>query len=157
MPDGKIVPVCVVEAPPELIPREEPMRPHLPKNFFGGGYPVIAKVQEQEHLASIGCLVTDGHLVYALTNRHVAGRVGELLYAPLEGEQIPISVSSNKQLERLKFEEAYPGWAGANVSVNADIGLIEVADKNRWTPQIYGIGTMDRWPICPRRISRSTC
>ncbi|MEP6960665.1 MAG: hypothetical protein ABI995_01205 [Acidobacteriota bacterium] len=142
MPDGKVVPVCVVEAAPDLMARQEPMHPRLPKNFLGGGYPVIADVQGEQHMASIGCLVTDGHLVFALTNRHVAGKAGEVLYAPLEGERIPIGVSSKKQLGRLKFETVYPGWPGTNVFLNADIGLVEVQDKNRWTPQIYSIGTM---------------
>jgi len=142
MPDGKVVPVCVVEAPQELVARQEPMHPRLPKNFLGGGYPVIADVQGEQHIASIGCLVTDGHLVYALTNRRVAGKAGETLYAPLEGDRIPIGVSSEKQLGRMEFEEVYPSWPGTNVFINADVGLIEIADKNRWTPQIYSIGTM---------------
>jgi hypothetical protein len=142
MPDGKVVPVCVVEAPRELVSRPTAVHPQLPKNFFGGGYPVIADVQNEQHIASVGCLVTDGHTVYALTNRHVAGRPGETLYAPLEGERIPIGVSSKKQLGRMEFEKVYPHWPGKNVYINADIGLIEVTDKTRWTPQIYSIGTM---------------
>jgi hypothetical protein len=142
MPDGKVVPVCVVESARELIARQEPMHPRLPKNFLGGGYPVIADVQGEQHFASIGCLVTDGHLIYALTNRHVAGEPGETLYAPLEGERIPIGISSKKVLGRLRFEEVYPSWPCTNVYLNADIGLIEVSDKNRWTPQIYSVGTM---------------
>jgi hypothetical protein len=140
MPDGTVVPVCVVEASQELISRELPTYPRLAKNFLGGGYPVIADVQGEQHFASIGCLVTDGHLTYALTNRHVTGRPGEILYSPLEGERIPIGISSEKQLGRLNFEDVYPGWAGTNVFINADVGLIEVTDKNRWTPQVYSVG-----------------
>lgn len=142
MPDGKVVPVCVVEAAPELVSKTAPAQPRVPKNFLGGGYPVIADVQGETHFGSIGCLVTDGHLVYALTNRHVAGRTGETLYAPVEGERTRIGVSSERQLGRLKFSDAYPGWNSENVFLHADVGLIEIADKTRWTPQIYSIGTM---------------
>lgn len=143
MPDGKVVPVCVVEAPPELKGSEAPVRPRLPKNFIGGGYPVFADVQGQEHVASIGCVVTDGHLTYAVTNRHVSGNPGEVLYSILEGERIPIGVSSNKQLGRVRFAEIYPDWPGTNTWLTADVGLIEVTDKTRWTPQIYSIGIAD--------------
>ena len=141
MPDGKVVPVCVIEAPPDFKAAEQMVRPRLPKNFIGGGYPVYADVQGEEHVASIGCLVTDGHLTYAVTNRHVAGNAGEILYSILEGQKIPIGFSSNKQIGRVPFTSVYPDWPGTNVVLNADIGLIEVSDKSRWTPQIYSIGT----------------
>jgi hypothetical protein len=143
MPDGKVVPVCVIEAPPDLKAPEQPVRPRLPKNFIGGGYPVFADVQGEEHVASIGCLVTDGHLTYAVTNRHVSGNPGETLYSVLEGEKVPIGVSSTWQMGRVAFTEMYPEWPGTNTFLTADVGLIEIADKNRWTPQIYSIGVTD--------------
>jgi hypothetical protein len=142
MPDGKVVPVCVVEAPHEEYQCESNISPVMPGNFIGGGYPVICEVQGQEHFASVGCLLTDGHLVYAVTNRHVAGREGETIYAVLEGKRVPIGVSSSKQLGRLAFESVYEGWAAKNVFVNMDIGLIELADTSKWVPQVYGIGTL---------------
>lgn len=142
MPDGRVVPVCVVEAPHEEYRCESNLSPVMPGNFIGGGYPVLCEVQGQEHFASIGCLVTDGHLVYAVTNRHVAGRPGETVYALLEGKRVPIGVSSTKQLGRLAFESVYEGWAAKNVFINMDIGLIEVTDISKWVPQIYGIGIL---------------
>jgi hypothetical protein len=142
MPDGKVVPVCVVEAPHEEYRREDNVSPVMPGNFIGGGYPALCEVQGQDHFASIGCLVTDGHLVYAVTNRHVAGRPGETIYALLEGKRVPIGISSKKQLGRLAFESVYEGWTAKNVFVNMDIGLIEVADVMKWVPQIYGIGVL---------------
>ena len=44
--------------------------------MMGGGYPVICEVQGKEHIATVACLVSDGHRVYALTNRHVVGEAG---------------------------------------------------------------------------------
>src|SRR5262245_9583217 len=65
------VPVCVVYAAKIDAP-ETPIRPVVyPLSRIGGGFPVIVDVQGREHIASIGCLVRDGHTVYALTNRHV--------------------------------------------------------------------------------------
>lgn len=142
MPDGKIVPVCVIEAPPDLKAPETPTRPRRPKNFIGGGYPVYADVQGEEHVASIGCLVTDGHTTYAVTNRHVAGRPGETLYSILEGAKIPIGVTSAHQIGRVRFGKVYESWPDSNVWLNADIGLIEIEDTTRWTPQIYSVGVV---------------
>ncbi|MCA1815211.1 MAG: hypothetical protein LC746_02165 [Acidobacteria bacterium] len=144
MPNGKVVPVCVVEAPRDPVRHEATTTAAFPKTFIGGGYPVIADVQGEQHVASIGCLLTDGHLTYALTNRHVAGEPGETLYSLLGGARAEIGWSSEKQLGRLLFKDVYTGWPGQNVYVNADVGLIEVKDKNRWTPQVYSVGVVDQ-------------
>lgn len=90
LPDNRTVPVCVLEAPKVNYGFECDANPVMPGNFIGGGYPVLCEVQEQEHIASVGCLLTDGHKVYALTNRHVAGEPGETIYALLEGKRHPI-------------------------------------------------------------------
>src|SRR5262249_54633186 len=95
------------------------------------GYPVISQVQKAKHLASIGCLVSDGHRIYALTNRHVAGRTGEKLYTTLHGKEIEIGQSSDKQIGRLPFEELYQTWPGKSISVNMDVVLIRVIN---WRP-----------------------
>ena len=142
--DGRRVPICVVEAP--LVDRgaSSPDIDELrfPSARIGGGYPVISRVQEVDHVASIGCLVTDGHLTYALTSRHVIGEPGEELFSILGGERVMIGTSSSKQLRRVGFEEVYLGWPGKEVFVNLDVGLIEVADQREWTTQIYGVGSL---------------
>jgi len=140
MPDGRVVPLCVVEAPPVETGPPDPVTPSFPTNWIGGGYPVIADVQGQEHIASIGGMITDGHLMYAITNRHVTGAAGEVVYSVIGGERVPIGKSSGKQISRMPFEKVYPGWPGKDVFVHMDIGLIEVDDASRWTSQIYGIG-----------------
>lgn len=140
MPDGRVVPLCVIEAQPVDTGLAEPLNPVFPDNWIGGGYPVIADVQNQEHIASIGGMLTDGHLIYAITNHHVTGAPGEVVYSLIGGERVPIGTSSRKQVARIPFEKVYPGWPGKNVFVHMDIGLIEVEDANRWTSQIYGIG-----------------
>jgi hypothetical protein len=144
LPDGRRVPTCVVEAP--LVERavEPPALDDLrfPAAQIGGGFPVIARVQGLDHVASIGCLATDGHLTYALTNRHVTGESGEELFSIIDGELVPLGKSSPKQLRRAPFETVYPGWPGRNLYVNLDVGLIEVADQREWTTQIYGVGAL---------------
>jgi hypothetical protein len=84
LPDGRMVPVCIVEAPrveghaPEIITETKRI---YPTNVVAGGFPLISRSQGQDHLASVGCLLSDGHKAYALTNRHVVGEAGTPIYA----------------------------------------------------------------------------
>src|SRR5215831_2880673 len=144
MPDGSRVPVCVVYAQPVDAPPYAPVSPRFPRQFIGGGYPIIARVQQEEHVASVGCMVTDGHDVYALTNRHVAGRPGEELFSKIGGDPLRVGVSSDKQLTRKRFSEVYPDFPERHMYVNLDVGLVRVDDLTKWTAQIYGIGEMGK-------------
>lgn len=139
--DGQQVPVCVVLAPPvdKALPAPKPDDFAFP-DALSGGYPVIANVQGARHVASIGCLLTDGHKIYALTNRHVAGGLGEELTTRAGGKEVLVGRTSAKQLGRLPFEQLYPSWPGKHVYVNLDVGLIELDDQTRWNPSIYGVG-----------------
>ncbi len=139
LPDGRRVPVCVIEAPRQPKTPSAPPDVRYPLNNIGGGNPIIADVQGQQHVATIACLVNDGHKIYALTNRHVTGEEGELVYSRLGGKLERIGASSAKQVTRIPFTEIYPGWAGHNVYVNLDVGLIDVDDLDRWTTKVGDI------------------
>src|SRR5206468_2930572 len=99
-------------------------------------------VQGREHVATISCLLSDGHRTYALTNRHVAGDAGEVLYSKLNGRKEPIGRSSGKRLTRLPFDEVYWDCPGKDVYLNLDAGLIDIDDLSAWTAQVHGIGTL---------------
>jgi hypothetical protein len=143
LPNGKRVPVCVVEAKPELVTPSQPVEPVLPSHLIGGGYPLVAKVQHQTHFASVGCLVTDGHLTYALTSRHVTGEPGEVVFGAFNGkEPVRVGTSAKKRLGRMRFCEIYPEWQGTHVYCNLDIGLVTLDDIRRWTPRVFKIGQL---------------
>jgi hypothetical protein len=142
LPDGRVIPACVVEAPRDLSQQAPVTDFHFPVNNIGGGFPVLAEVQAQEHVASIGCLVSDGHKYYALTNRHVCGEPGEVLYSRLDDKKVRIGVSAARQLTRLEFQTVYADWPGKNVYVNLDVGLIEVDDLEYWTAEVRDVGIM---------------
>ena len=144
LPDGRRVPVCVIRAPRE--PRMEAAVPAIryPLNNIGGGYPVVLDVQGREHVATLACLVSDGHKVYGLTNRHVTGEPGEVVSARLGGRLQRIGTSAAKQLTRIPFTDLYPGWPGQNVYVNLDVGLVEADDLDVWTAQVRETGTVGR-------------
>jgi len=144
LPDGRKVPVCVIEAPKEERNEVRPPETAYPINNIGGGWPVIAESQGRRYAATIACLVSDGHTIYAMTNRHVAGNAGEIVYSRLGGKQERIGVSSARQLTRTPFTSVYPGWPGRDVYVNLDVGLIEVDNLDQWTAEIRNIGQMGK-------------
>lgn len=140
LPDGRKVPVCVIEAPKEDKTKVSPLEIVHPVNNIGGGWPVIAESQGRSYVATIACLVSDGHAVYALTNRHVTGDPGSIIYSSLGGKKERIGVSDERQLTRVPFTSHYPGWAGRDVFVNLDVGLIEIDNLDRWTAEVRNVG-----------------
>jgi len=155
MEDGKAVPVCVVYAPRVPAAQAAPIdQLEYPEDQLSGGYPVMTTVQGIEHVASIGCLVTDGHKVYALTNRHVAGSPGEHLQTMRNGQSEKIGFTAALGLGRGDFEELYKPWPGKRVFINLDIGLIEIPDLKKWSTSIYGVGPIG--PLAPLSIYNIT-
>ncbi|HXH61835.1 MAG TPA: hypothetical protein VNI20_10820 [Fimbriimonadaceae bacterium] len=141
LPDGRRVPVCVVKAPRDAR-RPASKTVAFPLNNIGGGRPILARVQGQDHVATVACLVRDGHKTYALTNRHVTGEPGEVLYTDRSGRLERVGTSSSKQVTRLAFTDVYPSYAGRDTWVNLDIGLVDVDDLDDWTAQVEDIGTV---------------
>ena len=141
LPDGRRVPLCVMLAPAEraALP-PSPVAPMFPLDNVGGGYPVYARVQGREHIATISCLVSDGHKIYALTNRHVVGARGEVLYSILDGETVRIGTAAAAQFKSVPFARMYPGFPDADLLVNLDVGMIELDDVERCSAKIAGIG-----------------
>jgi hypothetical protein len=144
LPDGTLVPVCVVESPQEeaaTIPGRN--IPVFPRQFLGGGYPLLMESQGAEQFATAGCLVTDGHTTYVLTNRHAAGDEGEEVYTLRGDETRPVGTSAAKRITRELFENVYPGWPGRQSYLHMDIGLVKLDDKTSWRPDIYNVGQLN--------------
>jgi hypothetical protein len=139
LPDGRAMPVCVVAVEPASPLPAAPADVRWPDSYIGGGCPVVAEVQGIEKRASIGCLVTDGHKTYALTNRHVTGDPGAILKALARGNLVEIGRTSNKQLTRKPFTAVFPEFPGRRTYLTLDIGLIEVANVDDWRSQTFGI------------------
>jgi len=142
MPDGRVVPVCVVEAPMTGNPLDPQRVPAFPRQYLSGGFPVIALVQGEEHLGTVGCLVTDGHATYALTSRHVAGEPGTPIYSLMAEKRREVGVAAGPSIRRRPFKEVYRGWPGENLMANLDVGLIKLHDRDQWLPRVFGIGPL---------------
>ena len=154
LPKGIKVPVCTVLAEPLPTGPTVDTPIDFSRSLLGGGSPVLAQVQGLQYVASVGCLVTDSHNVYALTNRHVTGAEGTPVYGLVDGRRMEIGRSSSLQRSRLPFEEVWGPLAGKDTYVNLDIGLITINDLNFWTAEVLGIGEIgDLVDISPGNIS----
>jgi hypothetical protein len=141
--DGRTVPVCVVKVDQSAPDRDRVPDWHWPAGLFGGGMPIIVNVQEQTRRATAGCLVSDGHTTYALTNRHVCGDGSEPIFTMAGGKLQEIGRASGKHLTRLPFDAIYPEFPSRRTYVNLDAGLIELNDLNDWTSQVFGLDRVE--------------
>jgi len=140
--DGRAVPVCVVVV--DEVPNSEANLSNAPADVspsfkFGGGLPIIVRVQGAERYATAGCLVTDGHLTYALTARHVCGETGTSVFSRLRSGDVNVGVSSPKQLTRELFSSVYEDFPGRRSFITLDVGLIRLDDIDAWTSNTYGL------------------
>lgn len=140
LPDGRAVPVCTVLAQPVAASEKEGRAAVLrPTATFGGGLALHVNVQGDERFGTAGCLVTDGHLTYALTARHVCGEPGTTLSAELRQGEEPIGVSADNQLTRRLFSDVYPAFPMRQTWLGIDAGLVKLDRLGDWTPNIYGL------------------
>jgi hypothetical protein len=146
LPDGRIVPTCVVCAGTVDEPAhvEAVQQIALPSGLLGGGYGCLSERQGRERVGSIGCLVSDGVTTYALTNRHVAGTPGTELHTRVDGATVPIGRGATRSARRMPFEQVYPGLPGSRMEVAIDAGLIELNDLDDWTTQVFGVGQLSQ-------------
>jgi len=139
MTDGRTVPVCVIKVDRAVPDRQLLPSWHWPSSVIGGGFPLVSSSQRQQHVASVGTLVTDGHTVYALTSRHVSGPAGDPVQTILRGHLTDIGTSTDRQLTRLPFCDVYPDFVARRTFLTLDAALVEVTDANDWTSQTYGL------------------
>jgi len=142
LPDGRVVPVCVVEAAPVELDRVPIETLLFPGSFLGAGYPVAATVQGRFRLGTIGPLVTNGQRVFALTSRHVLGPAGSDVRTFVHGVQDDIGRCAEVALTRVATREAYPRLSEGEAYLYVDVGLIDVDELDRWTSVAYGIGPL---------------
>jgi hypothetical protein len=140
LPDGRIIPTCVVYAPRDGRRARPLTRLNFPSGLYGGGYPLLTDDQGQERIGSAGCLVTDGYYTYILTSSHLVGERGTVAYTVERGKRKPVARAHAVAAKKVPFEQLYPGMSNGRCAVNVDAGLFRVDNLNEWTAQVYGIG-----------------
>jgi len=141
-PDGRVVPVCVIEARRQDLATDLQVSgvSRLPRNVLGPGSPIINEdSQGITRLATAGCIVRDGEEYYVLTNRHAAGAAGTVIRA-LQNNRLPeIGVTSAKGLTREDFKKVYPHFQSTSQRLLQDVGLIDLDDILQWKTAVPGI------------------
>jgi len=138
MPDGRTIPVCVVEVRPSS-PSPAGAAWRYAQASFGPGVQLSSAVQGAVHFGTAGCLVTDGRLTYALTNRHVAGGPGRIS-ATIGTASQEIGSSSDLSVAKRPFHAVYPAFPDDRALLNLDAGLVELDRVESWRPDNIGLG-----------------
>jgi len=142
LPDGRIVPTCVILATPDESLPPAPPGPSQVSSLMGGGYSCLRESQGVQGLGTFGCLVRRQGTYYALTNRHVAGDATQEVKAYVHGEYHRVGQSAEIGVERVLMSDVFPGWAGKSTYLTLDAGLVRIDNLNDWTAQAYGIGEL---------------
>lgn len=140
LPDGRVVPTCVVELRLDEEPRSAVSLHGNSSGTLAGGYQCFRESQGAEKTGTIACVVKKSGDYYALTNRHVVGPGDDAIYAAIRGRRELIGRADAAKVAELPFEAAFPEWRGIDSLVAIDAGLVHIEDASRWTAQVYGIG-----------------
>ena len=145
LPDGRTVPTCVVLAEPVMQPADPVATLSFPTALIGGGYACESVVQSQTRTGTIACLVSDGDVVSALTNRHVAGDPGRELFTHVRGSAVRIGTSAGRSIGHMPLGDAHRTLPpGARTELRVDAGLIALDDVEHATAQVFGFGRLGR-------------
>ena len=140
LPDGRVIPTCVIEAQPDESLPPPAVGPSHTSNLLGGGYSCLREHQGEQALGTFACLVRKGGTYYALTTRHVTGVENELVRSWVGDEYEVVGKTSNFAVDRQAMSAVFPAWGANRVLLTLDAGLIRIDDVNDWTSQAFGIG-----------------
>jgi hypothetical protein len=135
MPDGRIVPVCVVLAQSAQLPARTVPPSRLAASCLGVGSPIYVDAQGMRRMGTVACMVSDGSDFYLLTNNHLAGATGRPVQALLRGiPQVIGTTHGTRNLTEKTFSSVYPELPGRDSVVNIDAAIVRVDDATRWDP-----------------------
>jgi hypothetical protein len=140
LPDGRVVPTCVIEAAPDESLPLPAAGPFQTAPLLGGGYSCIRQHQGEQNAGTFACLVRKGGTYYALTSRHVAGGDGEQVRAFVRGQYLPVATTTSLAVDRVPMPSVFPSWPYNRTLLTMDAGLARIEDINDWTSQAFGIG-----------------
>jgi hypothetical protein len=139
LPDGRVVPVCVVEVDNRRQPTIRPSFQSWPDGYLGGGFPIYSYSQGRILSATAGGLVSDGRTIFCLTAQHALGEDGDPIFSTIRGREQRIGSASGAGLRNLPFNQVYPYLPQTTGFAAMDLGLVEVDSADDWTSQTYGL------------------
>ncbi len=133
MPDGRIIPICVVLVESANLPPRTVDPSRLAQGALGIGSPIYVDAQGMRRMGTAACMVSDGSDFYLLTNAHLAGQVGRPVRALLKGiPEVIGTTHGTRNLTERTFSDIYPGLPGRDSVVNIDAAIVRVNDANNW-------------------------
>ena len=132
LPDGRVVPTCVVKAESRPSTERPIAAPVFSETLMAPGDAIGTDSQGERRIGTVGCLVTDGADMYALTSGHVLGATDDEVITMRDGERIVVGYVSGRAQQRVDFEKAYPGWKITRGLLNADAGLVRLKSTADW-------------------------
>jgi hypothetical protein len=142
LPDGRTVPICVIEARKQPFAKDLQVRPdgRTPRNMLGPGSAIINNdSQGLTRLGTAGAIVRDGERYYVLTNRHVVGAKGTPIGGLQTHRELYVGTTSSKSINREDFRKIYPHFQSTNQRLLMDVGLVEVDNILQWKTEVPGI------------------
>lgn len=140
LPDGRVVPTCVVLAKPDETPAPSVAGPSQVSELLGGGYSCLRSHQGAQNVGTLGCLAHRDGSYYAITSRHVAGGEGEVVKAYVHGDYQRIGSSTDLAVGRVLVPQVFRNWPGQRTYLTLDAALVRIDDVNAWTAQVFGVG-----------------
>ena len=146
LPDGRTVPVCVIEARKQPLSKDLKIRldGRTPRNLLAPGSAIVNEDgQGMTRLATAGCIVRDSGRYFVLTNKHAIGEEGTEILALQTHRRRKIGVSAKKGLGRQDLQTIYPNFPSTKQRLLMDVGLVELDDILQWKtefPEIEPIG-----------------
>ena len=117
LPDGRVIPTCVVLAEPD---EEMPQPAHGPaqvSSLIGGGYSCLRTHQGVSHVGTFGCVVARSGAYFALTSRHIAGMPDEEIRAFIRGEYHRVGKGAGVGVDRVLMSDIFRNLAGRREDV----------------------------------------
>jgi len=133
MPDGRIVPICVVLVEAANLPSRPVVPSGQTSGSIGIGSPLYVDAQGMLRMGTASCMVSDGSDFYVLTNNHLAGELGRPVRALFRGiPQVIGSTQGTRRLTEKTFSDVYPDLPGRESVVNLDAALVRLDDATSW-------------------------
>jgi hypothetical protein len=142
LPDGRSVPVCVIEAREQSFSRDLKVSDSsiVPRNLLRPGSAIVNEDgQGMPRVGTVAAIVRDGERYYALTNRHVIGESGTSIYALQAHRRPKIGIVSTHGLTRLDVSQVYPHFQSTQQRLLLDVGLVDLDNILDWKTEVPGI------------------
>ena len=135
MPDGRMVPICVVLVETANLPPRTANPARLNESALGVGSAIYVDAQATRRMGTAACMVSDGSDFYLLTATHLAGQVGRPVRALLKGiPEVVGTTHGTRNLTERTFSNIYPSLPGRDSVVNIDAAIVRLNDSNNWNP-----------------------